>query len=542
MARARARISPPSCSSRITGTRLVHVPYSGGGPAAIGVMGNNVQMLFGGILPVLGLVRGGQLKAIALAADRRSPLLPDVPTFNESGLDFRTGPWFGLLAPAKTPDAIIATLHKETAEILREPAVRDRIAEQGAEVVGNTPGRIPRLHQGRDGAACGGDPQCEDAARLRGIVMADKKLTGRIAADRIRMQSTPKPPPGAVERFLALGECTSLISDVMDELGIPEGAIGASMLKPTLPGKLICGPALTVRNITQRADPFAAAQNNVNGMAEFEAHNLAEDGDVLVISGVAGMSNMGGISALTGQRQGERGAIVMGGVRDVRAFALDRLSGLGERDHAGHRQVAARDRRDQRRDPDGRRARQCRAIWWWPTTPAWCSSRATRSWRCWSLREKEEGRGHPHRRDLERRPGAGVLRQGERGWLLGRLDVRGLADLVPFLDLGADEGGEVGGLARDRLGAFAGEAPPRLGIGEHRRGLSLQPIDDRLRRPGRREQAEPVQHLVVLDAGLRHRRHIRQRRRALERGDRERAKLAGIDMRLGRGARSTSST
>ena len=58
--------------------------------------------------------------------------------------------------------------------------------------------------------------------------MAEKKLTGRIAADRIRMQSTPKPPAGAVERFLALGECTSLISDVMDELGVPEGTIGAT--------------------------------------------------------------------------------------------------------------------------------------------------------------------------------------------------------------------------------------------------------------------------------------------------------------------------
>ena len=82
-----------------------------------------------------------------------------------------------------------------------------------------------------------------------------KKLTGRIAADRIRMTSTPKPPPGAANRFIALGECTSLISDVMDELGIPEGVIGASTLKPTLPGKLICGPALTVRNITQRSNP-----------------------------------------------------------------------------------------------------------------------------------------------------------------------------------------------------------------------------------------------------------------------------------------------
>jgi 4-hydroxy-4-methyl-2-oxoglutarate aldolase len=147
--------------------------------------------------------------------------------------------------------------------------------------------------------------------------MADKKLTGRIAVDRIRMQSTPKPPPGAVERFLALGECTSLISDVMDDLGIAEGAIGASVLKPTIPGKLICGPALTVRNIAQRSDPFVAAKNNGNRMAEFEAHNLAEDGDVLVIAGVPGVSNMGGISALTGQRQGERGAIVMGGIRDV---------------------------------------------------------------------------------------------------------------------------------------------------------------------------------------------------------------------------------
>ena len=147
--------------------------------------------------------------------------------------------------------------------------------------------------------------------------MSEKKLTGRIAADRIRMRATPKPPTGAVERFLALGECSSLISDVMDELGISDGTIGASVLRPTLPGKLIVGPALTVRNIRQRSDPLAA-KTHVNRMAEFEAHNLAEDGDVLVISGVEGMSNMGGISSYTGQRQGERGAIVMGGVRDVR--------------------------------------------------------------------------------------------------------------------------------------------------------------------------------------------------------------------------------
>jgi regulator of RNase E activity RraA len=147
--------------------------------------------------------------------------------------------------------------------------------------------------------------------------MVDKKLTGRIAPERIVMQSTPKPPAGAVERFLALGDCSGIVSDVMDELGIPAGVIGASVLKPTIPGQLLCGPALTVRNIAQRMDPLVGAKAGLNKMAEFEAHNLAEDGDVLVIQGVSGMSNMGGISALTGKRGGERGAIVMGGVRDV---------------------------------------------------------------------------------------------------------------------------------------------------------------------------------------------------------------------------------
>ena len=123
----------------LTGVDIVHVPYSGGGPAAVGLMGNNVQMLFASVLPVLGLVRGGQVKAIAIASDRRLPLLPDVPTFNESGLDYRTGTWFGLLASAKTPDGIVATLHRHVVDTLREPVVHSRIVEQGAEVVGNSP-------------------------------------------------------------------------------------------------------------------------------------------------------------------------------------------------------------------------------------------------------------------------------------------------------------------------------------------------------------------------------------------------------------------
>jgi tripartite-type tricarboxylate transporter receptor subunit TctC len=123
----------------ITGADIVHVPYSGGGPAAVGVMGNSVQMLFASILPVLGLVKSGKLKALAIASQTRSPLLPEVPTFREGGLDYVTGTWFGLLAPAKTPDGIIAALHRTAVDTLAEPTVRERIVEQGAEVVGNTP-------------------------------------------------------------------------------------------------------------------------------------------------------------------------------------------------------------------------------------------------------------------------------------------------------------------------------------------------------------------------------------------------------------------
>lgn len=147
--------------------------------------------------------------------------------------------------------------------------------------------------------------------------MAEKRLTGRIAAEYIRLMAVPRPPPGTVERFKALGDPTGIISDTMDELGIPSGVIGASVLRPTMPGITMVGPALTLRNIRQRIDPLAGARDKVNKMAEFECHNLAQPGDVLVIQGVATVSNMGGISAQTGKRQGEAGAIVQGGVRDV---------------------------------------------------------------------------------------------------------------------------------------------------------------------------------------------------------------------------------
>lgn len=146
--------------------------------------------------------------------------------------------------------------------------------------------------------------------------MAEKKLTGKIARERIVMMEVPRPPKGVIEGFKSLGDASGIVSDVMDELGIT-GVIGASILKPTIPGSCAVGPALTLRNIVQREHSYETAHAHVNKMAEFEGHNLALPGDFMVIDGVAGISNMGGISAHTAKRQGEAGAVVSGGIRDL---------------------------------------------------------------------------------------------------------------------------------------------------------------------------------------------------------------------------------
>ena len=96
-----------------------------------------------------------------------------------------------------------------------------------------------------------------------------KRLTGRIAAEKIKLMAVPRPPQGAVERLIALGDASGIISDTMDELGIASGVIGASVLKPTIPGRTVVGPALTVRNIPQHTDPIEGARQHVNRMAEF---------------------------------------------------------------------------------------------------------------------------------------------------------------------------------------------------------------------------------------------------------------------------------
>lgn len=143
-----------------------------------------------------------------------------------------------------------------------------------------------------------------------------KILTGKIDPSRIRSISVPRQSEDALARYRALGDATCAVSDALDELGI-RGAVAASRLVPTIAGAQMIGTALTLRNILRQEDPMVAASRNDNRMAEIECHNLAEPGDVLVIQGASGVSNMGGVGTKIGKRQGEAGAIVDGGIRDV---------------------------------------------------------------------------------------------------------------------------------------------------------------------------------------------------------------------------------
>jgi tripartite-type tricarboxylate transporter receptor subunit TctC len=122
-----------------TGLDIVHVPYKGGGPAITALMSGEVQMVFSSMLPVMPHLKSGRLAALAIASAKRTAALPDLPTFRESGVDYESGTWFGVLVPAGTPKEIVSRLHGEIARIVKLPDVQERIAGEGAEPAGNTP-------------------------------------------------------------------------------------------------------------------------------------------------------------------------------------------------------------------------------------------------------------------------------------------------------------------------------------------------------------------------------------------------------------------
>jgi tripartite-type tricarboxylate transporter receptor subunit TctC len=124
----------------MAGVEILHIPYKSAAQAIQSVLSGEVTMNFGNVVTALPYVRDGRLRALAVTSSKRSLEAPDVPTMAESGIPgFEAVAWFGLVAPAGTPPAILAKWHKETLRVLAQPEVRSKITGLGAVIVGNSP-------------------------------------------------------------------------------------------------------------------------------------------------------------------------------------------------------------------------------------------------------------------------------------------------------------------------------------------------------------------------------------------------------------------
>jgi tripartite-type tricarboxylate transporter receptor subunit TctC len=126
--------------SSMTGVKMVHVPYKGGGPSMIALVGGEVSACFATMPSAVTYVRNGRLRGIAVTTAKRSPATPDLPTVAEAGVSgYDAGSWYGLAAPAGTPKEAITRLHTETVKLLKLADVKDRLDNAGFEVLTSTP-------------------------------------------------------------------------------------------------------------------------------------------------------------------------------------------------------------------------------------------------------------------------------------------------------------------------------------------------------------------------------------------------------------------
>jgi tripartite-type tricarboxylate transporter receptor subunit TctC len=123
-----------------TGTKMVHVPYRGGGPAMTDLVAGRLQLMFETIPSAIGYIRSKQLRPLAITVKQRSPILPDLPTIAESGVPgYSASGWLAMAAPAGTPPEIIAKLSAAVTETLKKPEEKDRLTKYGLQVVGSSP-------------------------------------------------------------------------------------------------------------------------------------------------------------------------------------------------------------------------------------------------------------------------------------------------------------------------------------------------------------------------------------------------------------------
>ena len=135
----------------MTGTKMNHIPYRGSGQATTDLLGGQVMMSIPGTAGMVGHIKAGKLRALAVTGATRSPQLPDVPTLAESGVPgYEAYVWMGLLAPKGTPAAIIDRLYRELVAVLATAEVRNYMATAGIEIVGSTPAEFGKFFRSEE--------------------------------------------------------------------------------------------------------------------------------------------------------------------------------------------------------------------------------------------------------------------------------------------------------------------------------------------------------------------------------------------------------
>jgi len=136
--------SPPHLATELfkllTGTKMIHIPYKGAGPAAVDVIAGQIPIYFMNALSAVPHMKSGRLRPLGVTSDKRFPGLPNVPTIAEAGVPgYAMTNWYGMLAPAGTPRPSVTKLHGEVARILNLPELKERLSSEGAEVIASTP-------------------------------------------------------------------------------------------------------------------------------------------------------------------------------------------------------------------------------------------------------------------------------------------------------------------------------------------------------------------------------------------------------------------